>query len=986
MELVRGPSIAPFRQPMTFLLRDPAAPIDTGTLLEREVELRTVDDSLTTLLAGSGTAIVVEGEPGIGKSTIARYAIEEAARRGFHVVRARGGELQRALPYGIVLDLFGSLAHGNLPGMDLFAGPASVTRQLFGVSPDRGAAPANVDRPDPVAYLHGLFWLVLNLVEHGPLVIVVDDAQWADDPSLRFLLRIVERTDEIPVLVLLATRPDGESPASPALTLLRTHRAATHLRPDPLTEPAVGALMTRLTGRGIEEEIRGASWRATRGNPFFVTELGSELAKRATGRIDAEEIESFIPERVGRYVQARLAGADPSDRRLAESIAILGDAATLHRAKLVAGLEPRIGVEAARRLAEAGILADDSSLAFRHPIVRSGILAAIPGPVRAALHRRSAMLLADEGADISVISTHLNEADPAGDQRAVELLQRAAGEAASRGEPQVAAALLRRALLEPPEAEQRAALFVQLARAEAASGSATAPEMFEHALTLMDTAEAKATLQRELGLALVANGQWPAAREAFERGLASVPAQASELKARLEAGFLSTAWITMEDRAEVGERLDRILAATEIGAANRDLVMWVAFQQSSMVSARAPEVAALVKRAFAEAPMDVLTHEGQVVEVGAGALLQTDELPLEVDILTRALDSARSTGPIAKAGVYAYCRSWPHLLMGRLTDAIADAEEALRAAEVGWETFVPAAATVAALAHIERDELDAAGELIALDPERWGQRIDSVMLVPLAAGRLALARGDVAGAAEQFRRAGDSAGNAFIRNPGPTDWRGWLAIALLGLDRRAEARELARELLEIARAWDAVWPLVGALRVAGVVEGGREGLAMLREAEALLSASPARLENARLLVDLGAALRRNGSLADARDVLARAADLSRQIGARRLLARATAEQRAAGARPRRVALTGVESLTPAESRVVQEAVAGRTNREIAQALFVTPKAVEFHLANAYRKLHIGSRSELAGVMDRGKPSLVVEDFGPVRPELELPVP
>jgi DNA-binding CsgD family transcriptional regulator len=117
-----------------------------------------------------------------------------------------------------------------------------------------------------------------------------------------------------------------------------------------------------------------------------------------------------------------------------------------------------------------------------------------------------------------------------------------------------------------------------------------------------------------------------------------------------------------------------------------------------------------------------------------------------------------------------------------------------------------------------------------------------------------------------------------------------------------------------------------------------------------------------VLVDLGAALRRNGSLLDARGVLARAADQARLLGARALLARATAELRAAGAKPRRIALTGRDALTPAELRVVQEALAGRSNREIAQALFVTPKAVEFHLSNAYRKLHISSRAELADAM------------------------
>ena len=187
-------------------------------------------------------------------------------------------------------------------------------------------------------------------------------------------------------------------------------------------------------------------------------------------------------------------------------------------------------------------------------------------------------------------------------------------------------------------------------------------------------------------------------------------------------------------------------------------------------------------------------------------------------------------------------------------------------------------------------------------------------------------------------------------------------MALLQDGRRAEARELAEEGVEIARAWGARWPLGAALRISGRVTGGAAGLEQLREAETLLRDSPARLEYARLLMTLGATLRRHGTLTDARDVLSRAADLAQRIGARAILGRATSELRAAGARPRRIALTGVASLTPAELRVANEALAGHTNREIAQALFVTPKAVEFHLANTYRKLGIEGRSGLAAAM------------------------
>ncbi|HEX4897146.1 MAG TPA: AAA family ATPase [Candidatus Limnocylindrales bacterium] len=938
-------------------------------MLEREHETRSIENALASARFGVGTALVVEGEAGIGKSTLARRAVDEARRRGMRLLRAQGGELERSLPYGVVIELFGALTREERQAVDLFAGPAAVTAPLLGIEHARSTEAAVPERADPFAYLHGLFWLVLNLVERGPLAIVVDDAQWADEPSLRFLHRVVQRIDELPVVVLLAMRPDGDSPASAAGRLLRAHRGATHLAPHPLSEIAVGQLMSSVAGRPVDGDLRHASWQATRGNPFFVTELASELARLEPARSDAEQIESFIPDQVGRFVEARLAAADPSARRLAEAVAVLGESATLHRGSSLAGLDAATGTEAARRLVEAGILDDATAISFRHPIVRSGVYASVPGPARASLHRRAALLLADEDADIGVIGTQLREAEPSGDARVVDLLRAAADDAVDRGEPEVAVALLRRALAEPPGLPERARLLAILARAEAAGRSPSAPETFAEAIALVDDPARRAGLLLELGHALVGSGQWAAASDAFARGIADAPEPAAdapgpdrELKARLEAGFLSAAWVTMQDRDAIGERVKRIVDSEELGAANRELAVWIAFQQGAVVGSTAREMGDLVKRAFTEAPVETLVQQGQVVEVGVGVLLETDDLPLEVDILTRALAAARSTGPIGKAGIFAYCRAWPNYYMGRLTDAIADAEEALRAAELGWEAFLPAAVTVAALAHIERDDLVAAQAVIAIDPEQWGHRIDTAMLLPLAAGRLALERGDTRRALDQLQRAGEGARAAFMRNGIPTEWRTWYASALVEAGRRDEAREITREGVDIARAWGAEWPLGNALRASGLAEGGPAGLTLLRQAEELLAGSPARLEHARLLVDLGGALRRNGSLTEAREVLARAADLARQIGARRLLARATTELRAAGARPRRVALTGVDALTPAELRVIQEALAGRSNREIAQALFVTPKAVEFHLANAYRKLDIGSRGELAGVM------------------------
>ena len=184
-------------------------------------------------------------------------------------------------------------------------------------------------------------------------------------------------------------------------------------------------------------------------------------------------------------------------------------------------------------------------------------------------------------------------------------------------------------------------------------------------------------------------------------------------------------------------------------------------------------------------------------------------------------------------------------------------------------------------------------------------------------------------------------------------WRRSLKAEALG--RCDEAVALAREELEITRAFGAPAPLGRTLRVLGTLT---DDLEPLHEATEVLEASTARLEHAKALAALGSALRRARRPTDAREPLRRALELAGVCGADALAAHVRAELHASGARPRRDALSGVESLTPSERRVVDLAAAGRTNRDIAQELYVTPKTVEVHLSNAYRKLGISSRREL----------------------------
>jgi DNA-binding NarL/FixJ family response regulator len=197
-----------------------------------------------------------------------------------------------------------------------------------------------------------------------------------------------------------------------------------------------------------------------------------------------------------------------------------------------------------------------------------------------------------------------------------------------------------------------------------------------------------------------------------------------------------------------------------------------------------------------------------------------------------------------------------------------------------------------------------------------------------------------------------------MRNPAVLAWRSHVALAELGLGRREEAQELAREEVELARAWGAPRAIAVALRTRGLAEGGSEGIETLRESLSVLESSSAKLERARTMVELGAALRRANARVEARELLKEGLDLAVRSGAQPLVGRAEEELAATGARPRRRLISGVESLTASERRVARFAAEGLSNKDIAQTLFVTTKTVEVHLSNVYRKLGIGSRSEL----------------------------
>jgi DNA-binding NarL/FixJ family response regulator len=271
---------------------------------------------------------------------------------------------------------------------------------------------------------------------------------------------------------------------------------------------------------------------------------------------------------------------------------------------------------------------------------------------------------------------------------------------------------------------------------------------------------------------------------------------------------------------------------------------------------------------------------------------------------------------------------------------------------------------------VEAGDLDEAQALLDLLPQDgWPPGVGTV-LIPAARGRLRLAQGrpeDALADHERCLALFDSAEWGIeIHEAGYVHARSGAALALLRLGERGRARELAEAELADVRVLGAPRALGVALRIAGLARGGAAGLELLGESVAVLHSSPALLERAHSLAALGAALRRSGQRAAAREPLAEALDLAARCGARPLAARAREELKATGARPRREWRTGVEALTPSELRVARLAAEGRSNREIAHELYVTLKTIEGHLARAYAKLGIDGRGQLADALDREK--------------------
>jgi DNA-binding CsgD family transcriptional regulator len=835
----------------------------------------------------------------------------------------------------------------------LFEGPAAVAAPLLGIVTDAGEEV--LPGTDPAgAAIHGLYWLVANLAAQTPLVLTVDDLHWVDTASTRFIAYLARRLDDLPVLLLTATRPSIEAHAPELLERLLSEPDVHQVEPAPLSERGVRDLLGSELGTSAGGELGRACHRATGGNPLFV---------RAVARaVEAQEDASGpdLPDAgsgaIARSVAVQLANLGDAATALARAVAVLGASGELRHAAAVTGLSDAEAGEGADALVGAQILGGIRPLEFAHPIVRSAVYREIPPAERARLHLEAARLLDRERADPEAVAPHLLASDARGDRWVVDVLRAAGARSLDRGAPEEAIRSLRRALEEPPRPDVRTKVLAELGAAEVVA--APAEEAIEHlsaALADTDDPQAAAHLALDLSLVLSAGGRWADAVTELERVAASVQATDPELARQLEAHLIIAAGFDRRTHPLWHEHLERLSVDMPAETPSDRLLLGALATSNLILGGRAGDAVVPAARAVdgglvAERSADSTFVLNACLALAIGGDFDRCERALE-----EAFADARLRGSLNGFARVSLPAALLRLQQGRLAEAEGHARDMFEISrERGYQ--------MAHLAHgallevqVERGDMQGAVEL-APDEDLPDAFMHNWLLY--GRGIVRLAQGRVKEAIADLEELGRREEKWRGRHPGLFAYRSLLARAWQVEGEPDRARDLVREELALARGWGTAGPIGRALRVLAALEEPEAGLALLRESLDVLEGSGYRLQQAKTLVELGAALRRSGARAASREPLYDGMELAHTCGADALVERAREELVATGARPRRAVRTGVDALTPSEQRVARLAADGMTNREIAAALFVTTRTVEIHLTHAYQKLDISSREQL----------------------------
>ncbi len=898
----------------------------TAEIVGRDEELRVIGAFFGGTDAQGPDAVVLEGEAGIGKSTLWRAGVEAGQERGMRVLTAEPAEAERGLAYAGLGDLFEGMVDDVLPALE------PPRRRALEV--------ALLSEPGERVHARALAVAVRDaldaLCDSEPTSLAVDDVQWLDSASSSALAFALRRLPTTRLAVLLARRSGTEpSELERALPAERVRL----LRVEPLSVGAVHRLVRDRTGRSFGRQTLLRIHERAGGNPFFALELARALGP------DVDPIAPLpVPDTLEALVRARIEDLPAASREALALAAALGTApeALLEHAGVA---EEALDQAAAAQV----IVREQGTVRFSHPLLASVLYADIGSGERQRVHARIARILDDP----LVRARHLALSTDGPDETVASILDEAVQTAGERGAAAVAAELAEHALRLTPPAEdgERARRALATARAEQAAGEWTRARAI--AAGLLEEGDG-GPVRAEALMLLAGLGSVEEACDLLTEAL-----EEARSRLDLEAAIqIQLAWSTRFREGAAGA-LPHAYAALDLAEQLGDAALRVeALAMVAYLGLVAGDVAAPQVAARA---LDVATATGDPLLVRVASMAVADTLHHERRISVRELLERdyvewRDRDELWGAELL-WVLSWVELWAGRW-ELAADYAARARDIRAQYGLEIPQTLLPLSLIALHQGQLDVARNLSERALVLAGEQLGLHPPIHLAIlGLVRLWAGDAAGSIERLAEADEQATRLGWGEPTQRPWTGDFAEALLELGRVDDAVRLVDRWEADASRLGRDWVLAEATRCRGFVAAARgelgEAASLLEEAIARHEAVGDRFGRARALLALGGVRRRALQKSAARDAIDAALAGFEELGAATWVERARAELGRISGRTR------ANGLTPAERRVAELVAKGRTNREVAAALFLGERTVASHLTHIYAKLGVRSRTELA---------------------------
>jgi len=935
----------------------------------RAAEIAVLGDAVDRVVSGRPAVVLIEGEAGIGKTRLLAGVLEDARGRGVQVAAGRAEELERTRPFGLVAAAFGCVRSSPDPRR------AAIAALLATRGGDRGPITVTSDPGLRFRAVDAFADLAEELALAGPLVIGVDDLQWADPSSLLTLAAVSHRLAYLPVALIGCLRPSPRIPELDRLAGLLLDAGGRILAVRGLTERAVAELVAEavaaVPGPGLLAGISGAA-----GNPLFVTELLGALAQEgaietAGGRAEVAEV--TLPPTLRLTILRRLSFLSEDSLQALRAASILGSSftvtelsATMARPALELSVVLAEGI-AGRVLEEYGAV-----IRFRHDLIRDAIYEDLPLSVRRGLHREAGQRLARTGAPALQVAEQLGRGAGQGDAEAIGWLTRAAREAAARS-PDVAADLLERAAgLMAPADPGRDRLLAERASSLMVSGrNADALAACRSLLDRDLDPQVDGPVRICLGRALLAQGQVrDALRELEQAGSSPALPGAERAAAWAWAGFARMSLGDLDGAAASAEQ-----ARSAAAAAADHLTVSVAMTTLARVSESrghlrdALQITDEAMHLADESP-GRLGHRYPIRATRGHILIELGRPEEARSALGAGMRISEEIGVRWPLLLYQGFLALERFITGEWDDAIAELEASFELADE-IQSVVARAHGILSLISLHRNDLsraEEAADAAARDLARWGPGYLTTWaawpraLIQEAGGELGQALATMTGAWDTCARLGlaldyPAVGADLVR----------LALASGDIGR---ARDASAAVTEVAARNEVPWMTGAALRCQGLIEDDAE---ILQAAAGACAGGSRPLGLALACEDAGAAFARQGRLDRARPLLDQALGIYERLGAARDLARAEATVREAGIRRGRRGTrgrpqTGWASLTPAEHAVAGLVAEGLSNPQIGERLYISRRTVQTHLAHMFAKLDIATRAQLAADVTRHRGS------------------